>query len=108
MNLKTYYARIREIESAIEHDWVVVKSVATESGGIAGQLTEVGRATGARMVADGTAELASKEESAAHRAEAAAKQQAEQERRRAAQVQFTVISEADIRSLARKGRAQNE
>jgi len=108
MNLKTYYARIREIESAIENDWVVVKSVATESGGIAGRLTEVGRTTGARMIADGTAELASEEESSAHRAEAAAKQQAEQERRSAAQVQFTVISEAEMRSLARKGRAHKE
>ncbi len=108
MNLKTYYGRIRAIENAIEQDWVVVKSVATESGGIAGRFTEVGRTTAAKMIVEGAAELATPEESDKHHAAAEVKRQAEQDRRRAAQVQFTVLSESDLRSLSRRGRAQKE
>jgi len=99
MNLHTYYARIRSIEDSIADDSIVIKSLATEAGGVAGRLTEVSRAIAARMVVDGVAEIASPTEAKRHRTDAVARREAEEERRRAAQVHFTVISEADLKAL---------
>ena len=103
MDLKAYYRRIRETEASFEDEFPVVKSLATESGGREGRLTETTRAVAARMLADGVAVLASAVEAAAHRKAAAAAKRAEEERRRAAQVQFAVLSEADLRALTQGG-----
>ncbi len=108
MNLKTYYQKIREITETLVEDYIVVKSIATEAGGLAGRLTEVGKATAARMLADGVAEAASAKEASAMRAAAEEARRKEEERRRAAHVQFTVVSESDLRALARSGRARKE
>lgn len=108
MNLHTYYARIRDIEDSIADDSIVIKSLATEAGGVAGRLTEVSRTIAARMVVDGLAEIASPAEAKRHRADAISKRQAEEERRRAAQVHFTVISEADLKSLPKSLRGSRE
>lgn len=109
MDLKAYYRRIREMEAAIEEEFPVVKSHATEDGGNAGKLTEVPRAVAARMITDGIAELASVEEVSEFRQRADAAHRKEEERRRAAEIQFTILSESDLRTLkgaGRKGRKE--
>jgi len=107
MDLKSYYRKVREIEASIEGAFPVIKSLATEDGGNAGQLTEVTRAIAARMVNDGIAELASAEEVGDFRRRNDEALKQEEQRRRAAEIQFTILSEADLRTLqgaARKGR----
>ena len=73
MDLKAYYRRIRETEASFEDEFPVVKSLATESGGCAGRLTETTRAVAAL------------------------------ERSELVQLQFAVLSEADLRALTQGG-----
>ena len=105
MDLRAYYRKIREAESTIDEEFPVVRSLATEEGGKDGHLTEVSRATAARMLTDGMVELATSEETRAFWARIKEARKLEQERQRASQIQFTVLSEADVRTLQRSGRA---
>ena len=105
MDLRAYYRKIREAEATIDEEFPVVRSLATEEGGKDGHLTEVSRATAARMLTDGMVELATSEETRAFRARIKEARKLEQERQRASQIQFTVLSETDVRTLQRSGRA---
>lgn len=109
MDLKAYYRRIREAEAAIEDEFPVVKSLPTEAGGRAGRLTETPRSVAARMLVNGVAELASDEEKQAFRKAAKQAQERAEESRRAAQIQFNVVSESDLRAMMRgSGRGRKE
>ena len=101
MDLKAYYRKMRNIEKELSEAFVVVKSLATPDGGVAGRLTEVAREVAARMLADGIAELATKEEVAAFRQQLAEARKREEQKRVSAQIQFTVLSEPDLRALQR-------
>ncbi len=103
MDLRAYYRKIRETEASLTDEFPVLRSVATEAGGVGGRLVETSREVAARMIVDGAAELATPEEAAELRQRSAEAQQRELERRKAAQVQFTVISQEDLQSLSRSG-----
>ena len=105
MDLKSYYRKLREIESGLAEEFVVVRSLATPDGGIEGVLIEVARALAAKMIADGMAELADKAESDALRAKAAEDKKQEDQRRAAAKIQLTVLTETDLRALQQGNRA---
>ena len=105
MDLRAYYRKIREAEAAIDEEFPVVRSLATEEGGKDGHLTEVSRATAARMLTNGMVELATSEETRAFRARIKEARKQEEERQKASRIQFTVLSEADVRTLQRSGRA---
>ena len=62
MDLKAYFQKVRDAESAIEGDFTVVVSLETSDGGRPGQLTEVTKQVAARLVVDGKARLASHDE----------------------------------------------
>ncbi len=104
MDLRAYYRKIREAEAVIGEEFPVVRSLATEEGGKEGHLTEVPRATAARMLTDGMVELATPEETRAFRARIKEARKREEERQKASRIQFTVLSEADVRTLQRTGR----
>lgn len=105
MDLRAYYQQIREIETSIEDDFPIIKSLATEDGGKSGRFIEVPRALAARMIVDGGAELATLSEAQAVRANAEEERQKEEKRRQAAQVQFTVISDEDLKALQKSPRS---
>ena len=71
MDLKVYYQKIRDNEADIKESFPIVVSLETADGGKAGAFTEVPRAVAAKLMADGMARLASKEEAAAFRADRA-------------------------------------
>jgi hypothetical protein len=102
MDLKKYYRKLRDIERALLDDYVIVRSLPTPDGGIAGRLTEVGKEVAARMVADGIAELAGADEIESFRRQLADQQRREEQKRASAQIQFTVLSEADLRALRKR------
>jgi len=108
MDLKAYYRKIRETQAAIEDEFPVIKSLASEGGGKRGVLTEAPRALAAKMLVDGAAELASAEEAKAFREKAEEEQRREMERRKAEQVQFTVLTESDLRALQRSSRGSRK
>jgi hypothetical protein len=99
MDLRGYYRKLREIEQGLQDEYVVVRSLATADGGIAGRLTEVARGVAARMATDGLAEVAGPDEAEAFRREWAEQKKREDQKRTAAQINFTVLSEADMRTL---------
>ncbi len=99
MDLKVYYQKLRQVEAGISAADVVVVSVETPDGGRAGVKTEVPRLVAARMLVDGKARLANAEEEAQYREKAAEARQAAEQAAAASKVQFTVLSEADMRLL---------
>ena len=103
MDLKKYYRRIREIEAALEDEFPVLKSLATEAGGLSGKFTETTKSVAARMVVDGVAEIASAAEADEFRRVAEASRRREEERRRGEQVQFHVLSETDLKAMLKAG-----
>jgi hypothetical protein len=62
MDLRHYYARIRETEATLEGDFVVVVSCETPDGGRAGVASEVPRALAAKLIVERQARAASEEE----------------------------------------------
>jgi hypothetical protein len=108
MDLRAYYRKLRETETSITEDFPIVKSLATEEGGRAGRLTEVPRVAAARMLLEGSAELATAEETRDFRAAVKQALEAEEQRRQAAQIHFTILSEADLQSLQRSPKASGK
>lgn len=102
MDLRQYYARIRETEAALDGDFVVVTSCATPDGGRAGVTSEVSRALAAKMIVEQQARNATDEESREfHQRTLAARKLAEQAAA-ASRVQVHVISDSDLRATRRK------
>ena len=100
MDLKAYYQKIRDLESKIAEEFPVVISKETSDGGKGGNFAEVTRPIAAKMVTEGTARLATADESKTYRdAQAQAKQAADQAAE-AAKVQLTVVSASELAKLA--------
>lgn len=99
MDLKLYYQKVREVEASIGEDYPVIVSRETPDGGRAEVRNEVTRRVAARMIVEGKARLATREESEQYRMELAeARRQAEQAAA-ASRVQVTVIPEAELKAL---------
>jgi hypothetical protein len=106
VDLRAFYQKIRHTEAGIADDHVVIISRETSDGGRAGVASEVARPVAARLVVEGRAVLASKEEAAAFRtAQADAFHKAEQAAA-ASRVQLAVIAETELRALKERTRPQ--
>lgn len=106
MDLKNYYRKIREIEAGIDGECAVIVSRETPQGGRPGLLVEAPRLVAARMIAEGTADLATAKQAEAFRHELREAHAEEERRRAAARIQVSVISEADARRITQKERSQ--
>jgi hypothetical protein len=62
MDLRSYYRKVREAEAALKGNEVVLVSLATSEGGKEGVLTEAPRGVAAKLIAEGRARVATKEE----------------------------------------------
>jgi hypothetical protein len=99
MDLQIYYRKIREIEKSLSDLSVVMVSLDTPDGGREGVRTEVPRRTAAKMIVEGSARLATSEEvSEFQERKAEAKSRADQ-LAAASRMQFTVVSQNDLRRL---------
>ena len=99
MDLRVYYQKLRKTEQELAEEHVVVVSNETTDGGRPGQKAEVTRAVAAKMIVEGRARLATKDEATQfHKAIADVKRAAEQAAL-ASKVQVNVISESDMRAL---------
>ena len=99
MDLKRYYQKIREVESTILDAYTVVVSIETPDGGKAGAFTEVLRRVAAKMVVDGVAKLASKEEAERLREAQAEAQRAAEQAATVSRVQLTVLPTSELNRL---------
>ena len=103
MDTKLYYQRIREIEEQIPEEDTVIVSLATSDGGRAGVRHEVSRYRAAKLVADGAARLATREEAQEWRAEQRLLAEEEKRRRAAAEVHVSVVSGEQAELIAQHG-----
>ncbi|MEK7406852.1 MAG: hypothetical protein AAB225_17385 [Acidobacteriota bacterium] len=99
MDLKVFYRKLRELEASIAEAYVVIVSQETPDGGRAGVRTEAPREVAARMVVEGKARLATPEEAAEYLVQMAEAKKAAEQLAAASRVQFTVLSEAELRAL---------
>ena len=106
MDLKRYYQKIRDLESTIEGAFAVVVSLETPDGGKAGTLTEVLPRVAAKMVVDGVARLASKEEARRLRAAQAEAQRAAEQAAAVGRVQLSVVPTSELNRLREAARPE--
>jgi hypothetical protein len=104
MDLRVYYQKIRDIEAKIAEEFPIVVSKETADGGKNGTKTEVSRNIAARLIAEGTAELAKPEEVSAFRAAMAEAKRVADQVSASTKVQLTVLSTADLEDLKGKPR----
>jgi hypothetical protein len=99
VDLKVYYQKIRDNEAGITEPFPIVVSQETGDGGKAGIFTEVPRAVAAKLMADGTARTAGKDEAAAFRADLVKAKKAADELAAAAKMQVRFISADELTRL---------
>ncbi len=122
MDTKQYYAQVREMEAQIAGpeaqvirdssgritavlggiEEVVVISRATPDGGRPGVPKEVTRYRAARMIVDGTAELASPEQAKAYQEKERRATEEERSRRAAQEIKVSVITREQAEALSEK------
>jgi hypothetical protein len=102
MDLRAYYAKIRELAESLEGDYVVVVSRDTSDGGKAGIKTEVHKSLAARLIVDDKAVLATESEREEYYSEQRAAAELAAGEADSGKVHFTVISEADLKTLRKR------
>ncbi|MDQ1469178.1 MAG: hypothetical protein QOJ99_658 [Bryobacterales bacterium] len=98
MDLRSYYTKVRDAESLLTGESLVVTSLATAEGGKEGVMTEVPRRIAAKLIAEGRARVATDEETEEfHEGHREAKRRYELEEA-ARRVQVMVIPSQDLRN----------
>src|ERR1035438_818785 len=108
MDLQVYYQKIREMETKIADEFPLVVSMETADGGKGGTKTEVPRRLAAKMVVEGTARLASKDEAKVHREALAEAKRGADRAAAAARLQLTVLSMTEIDRMRGDPRSNKE
>lgn len=103
MDLRIYYQKIREQRAAITEDFPIVISTETQDGGRRGTMTEVTRDLAAKLLVEGTANLASDEDAAAFRERQKKERKAAEDERAASKVQLTVVPKEFLEQARKKG-----
>jgi hypothetical protein len=93
MDIRVYFHKIREIEHSLSQPYVVVVSLETPEGGKPGCMTEVSRASAARMIVDAKVRLADASEQETYYRTAQEALAAAEEERLAGKIQLTVVSD---------------
>jgi hypothetical protein len=99
MDVKTYYQRIRTTEATITTPFAVVSSLPTDDGGKKGVLVEVPRHLAAKMIVEGSAEIAPVERATAFLQAKEAAYKAAQDAATAAKLEVTMVSSDELKRL---------
>jgi hypothetical protein len=104
MDLRSYYKKVREADSTLRGNDVVLVSLATSEGGREGVLTEAPRGVAAKLIAEGRARVATEAEAGGFREELrTARDQYEQDEA-ARRVQLVMVPAKSARKST-KGRS---
>lgn len=71
MDIRGYFRKLREAQSTIDSEFVMIASLETADGGKAGRMVEVTREVAAHMIVDGRGRIATADEEREFRAEMA-------------------------------------
>lgn len=93
MDLKRYYQELRRKEAEIEGKDIYVVSLETADGGKAGVITQVPKTIGCRLIVEGRARLATKEETERYEQEEERKREEFASREFARKIQVQVVAE---------------
>jgi hypothetical protein len=99
MDVKTFYQRIRDTEAMIPTPYAVVISLPTDDGGKKGVLVEVPRRLAAKMLVEGSAELAPADLALVFRQTKEMAFREAQEASVAAKVEVTVVPSDELKRL---------
>jgi hypothetical protein len=108
MDLQVYYQKIRETETKIADEFPLVVSMETADGGKCGTKTEVPRRLAAKLLVEGLARLASKDELKAYRDGLAEAKRVAERAAAAARLQLTVLSTTELDRLRSEARGAKE
>jgi hypothetical protein len=108
MDLQVYYQKIREMEKTIVDEFPLLVSMETADGGKCGTKTEVPRRLAAKLLVEGLARLASKEELKAYRELLAEAKRVAERAAAAARLQLTVLSTMELDRLRSEARSTKE
>jgi hypothetical protein len=108
MDLQMYYQKIREMETKIADEFPLVVSMETADGGKGGTKTEVPRRLAAKLLVEGLARLASKEELKAYRETLAEGKRMAEREAAVARLQLTVLSTTELDRLRSEVRSSKE
>jgi hypothetical protein len=108
MDLQAYYQKIRDMETKITDEFPLLVSVETSDGGKGGTKTEVPRRLAAKLLVEGQARLASKDELKAHREMLAEAKRLAERAAAAERVQLTVLSSTELERLRGEARSSKE
>ena len=98
MDVKQYYRKIRELEASLTDEYPIVVSVETADGGKGGLLSEVSRHNAARLIVEGRAQLAGKEQiEEFHTQQAAARKLAERVEI-SKRIQVAIVGDQDLQA----------
>ena len=100
MDLKVYYQKLRQIEASLTNACEVLVSLATPDGGRAGVATEAPRDIAAKMIAYGSARLASEAEAQEFREKCQDDCRAAEQAALAKRIQVMVLSEPEAKKPA--------
>ncbi len=93
MDLRRYYQELRQKEAEIEGKDIYVASLETADGGRAGVITQVPKAIGCRLIVEGRARLATKEEAEKYEQEEQRKREEFASQEFARKIQVQVVAE---------------
>ena len=99
MDVKLYYQKIRELERDLKSTYPVVVSLETPDGGTEGVMTEAPARVAARMIVEGRARLASREEESEFQEQKLEAKRVADQLQASRRMQVTVVSENDLRAL---------
>lgn len=99
MDVKTYYQRIRDTEATIATPYAVVVSRPTDDGGKPGVLVEVHRHLAAKMLVEGSAQLAAADQAAAFRLSQELALKAAQEAAAASRFEVSMVPSEELKRL---------
>ena len=99
MDLRLFYQKVRETETAIKEEFPVIVSKETGDGGKEGAMTEVPRGLAAKMVVEGCARLATREELGAFRDGLAESRRQAEQVAAANRLQISVLSTRELEQL---------
>jgi hypothetical protein len=99
MDVRTYYQKIRDTEATIPTPYTVVISLQTDDGGKKGVLVEVPRHLAAKMVVEGSAEVALPAQVTAFQQAQEAAYKAAQDAATAAKLEVTMVSSDELKKL---------
>ena len=100
MDLKNYFKKIKDTESSIEEQYLLIVSVETPDGGKPGTVIEVSRQEAAKAMVEGRAVRANEEQKEGYYKQEAERKRSAEKAELSRRLQIAIISDSELRTSA--------